>query len=400
MFATGIECSYPVISAPGGGTQRQDELEKCGHYRHWREDLRLVGEDLGLRYLRYGPPLHRAWLGPGRYDWSFTDETFGEMHRLGITPIADLCHFGLPDWLGNSFQNPDFPRYFPDYARAFAARYPWVHAYTPVNEIYVCATFSALLGWWNERLRAAGAFVTALAHLVRANLLAQEAGLEVRPDAVFIQSESSEYFHPVAPAAENMAEHANHRRYMSLDLCYGRQEMCYCAYEYLLDNGLSRSGFRWFMERGARLRPHQIMGTDYYATNEHMVDAAGRVTPAGEIFGYYVIAKEYYDRYHLPLMHTETNIPEPYSVDWLRKQWATMVRLRWDGVPIQGFTWYSLTDQVDWDTALREDNGRVNALGLYDLDRKIRPVGEAYRELVAQWRGILPRVAVGRIAAS
>jgi hypothetical protein len=48
-------------------------------------------------------------------------------------------------------------------------------------------------------------------------------------------------------------------------------------------------------------------------------------------------------------------------------------------------TWYSLTDQVDWDTALRESNGRVNPLGLYDLDRRLRPVGRAYRELVRQW---------------
>src|SRR5688500_17789670 len=134
MFATGIECSYPVVSAPGGRGQRQDELEKCGHYRHWREDLRLVAEDLGLQYLRYGPPLHRVWLGPGRYDWSFADETFGEMQRLGVTPIADLCHFGLPDWLGNSFQNPDFPRHFPLYTRAFAERYAWRRWYTPVNE--------------------------------------------------------------------------------------------------------------------------------------------------------------------------------------------------------------------------------------------------------------------------
>jgi hypothetical protein len=67
-----------------------------------------------------------------------------------------------------------------------------------------------------------------------------------------------------------------------------------------------------------------------------------------------------------------------------------MVRLKDDGVPIIGFTWYSLTDQMDWDTTLRENNGNVNPLGLYDLDRKIRPVGKAYRELVRQWRHMLP----------
>jgi hypothetical protein len=59
-------------------------------------------------------------------------------------------------------------------------------------------------------------------------------------------------------------------------------------------------------------------------------------------------------------------------------------------VPIVGFTWYSLTDQVDWDTGLREANGRVNRLGLADLDRNLQPVGEAYRNLVAKWRKILP----------
>jgi len=67
-----------------------------------------------------------------------------------------------------------------------------------------------------------------------------------------------------------------------------------------------------------------------------------------------------------------------------------MLRLKEDGVPIIGFTWYSLVDQVDWDTALREDNGHINPLGLFDMDRHIRPVGESYQRLVAQWRDILP----------
>jgi len=44
---------------------------------------------------------------------------------------------------------------------------------------------------------------------------------------------------------------------------------------------------------------------------------------------------------------------------------------------------------VDWDSALREDAGRVSPLGLYDLERRIRPVGRLYRELIGQWREIL-----------
>jgi hypothetical protein len=97
-------------------------------------------------------------------------------------------------------------------------------------------------------------------------------------------------------------------------------------------------------------------------------------------------------------MHTETNLCEgpngDEAVNWLRKEWANVLRVRNNGVPLIGFTWYSLTDQVDWDSALREDRGTVNALGLFDLNRKIRKVGIAYRELVHSWLKVLPTQSV------
>ena len=40
-----------------------------------------------------------------------------------MTPIVDLCHFGVPDWIGN-FQNSDWPKLFAEYAEAFAHRLP------------------------------------------------------------------------------------------------------------------------------------------------------------------------------------------------------------------------------------------------------------------------------------
>jgi hypothetical protein len=36
----------------------------------------------------------------------------------------------------------------------------------------------------------------------------------------------------------------------------------------------------------------------------------------------------------------------------------------------------------------------VNALGLYDLDRRIRPVGEAYKKIVHEWGDVLPTQSV------
>lgn len=196
IFATRIENSIPTIQ---GGRIRMDEMEKCGHHEHCRTDFSLVKE-LDISFLRYGPPLHRTFLRADPYDWSFTDFAFNELRRLGVVPIVDLCHFGVPDWIGN-FQNPDFPKLFGSYAAAFAERYPWVQLYTPVNEMYICALFSTLYGWWNEQLATDNAFVTALKGLVKANLLAMQAILVARPDAIFIQSESSAYFHADNPAA-------------------------------------------------------------------------------------------------------------------------------------------------------------------------------------------------------
>jgi beta-glucosidase/6-phospho-beta-glucosidase/beta-galactosidase len=388
MFATGIENSYPTV-----GPRRVDEMEKCRHYERWRDDFDAV-EDLGIHVLRYGPPLHRTWLGPGRYDWEFADLTFGELLRRDITPMADLCHFGVPDWIGN-FQNPDFPALFADYASAFAQRFRWVQLFTPVNEMFVCAKFSGAFGWWNEQLSSERGFVTALKHLVKANVMAMQAILDVCPNAIFVQSESSEYFHADSPEAIKLAEIENSKRFLSLDLNYGKRvdsEM----YEYLADNGMTRDEYHFFL--GNRLKQHCVMGNDYYVTNEHRVFADGRTSASGEVFGYDAITWQYYDRYRLPVMHTETNFCEGAQGDeavfWLWKEWANLLRVRNDGVPVVGFTWYSLTDQIDWDSALREDNGHVNALGLYDLDRRIRPVGEAYKKIVREWGGVLPTQSI------
>jgi beta-glucosidase/6-phospho-beta-glucosidase/beta-galactosidase len=385
MFATGIENSYPTIALPDGTTFRVDEMAKTKHYDRWRDDFQLVKE-LGIEHLRYGPPYYACHLGPGRYDWSFADETFAALKEMGITPIADLCHFGVPDWVGN-FQNPDWPGHFAEYAKAFAARFPWVKLFTPVNEIFVAATFSAQFGWWNERLKSDRAFVAAIKHLCQANVLAMKAIIEGQRDVTFVQSEASQYYHAEDPACEPRADFLNQKRFLPLDLTYG-YPISVTMYEYLLDNGMSREEYHWFGKH--QVKAHCVMGTDYYITNEHLVHSDGSTSQAGDLFGYYMLTRQYFTRYRLPVMHTETNFRDPDAVPWLRKQWANAAELKQEGVPIVGFTWYSLTDQVDWDTALRENAGRVNPLGLYNLERKIRPVGKAYRDLIREWKEILP----------
>ena len=378
MFATGIECSYPTID---GGRVRRDQLAECGHYDHWREDFRLVKE-LGLKVLRYGLPYHRTHLGPDRYDWSFADEVMRELQRQEITPILDLMHFGVPDWLGN-YQNPELPIHFAAYAAAVAKRYPWVRYYTPINEIYVTARMSAKDGVWNEQLKTDRGFVTAMKHIVAASILATQGIAQHRPDVVIVQSESAEFMHDVRATPSPEVKLANKLRFLSLDLLYAHPpdaDVCM----YLLDNGLTREEYDWFM--AGEPPGYQVMGNDYYGRNERILKPDGSVCTAEDVLGWYEITKDYYTRYHKPVMHTETNVFDPDEAPtWLWKQWVNVLRMRADGVPVLGFTWYSLIDQIDWDTGLAKKQGNICACGLYDLERRPRPVAAAYRALLAEF---------------
>ena len=72
MFATGIENSYPTIVLPNGSSKRVDEMETTNHYERWKDDFELV-KSMEIKHLRFGPPYYKTHLGPGRYDWDFSD---------------------------------------------------------------------------------------------------------------------------------------------------------------------------------------------------------------------------------------------------------------------------------------------------------------------------------------
>ncbi len=380
IFATGIECSYPTTE---GGTWRRDEMYETDHYRLWECDFELARE-IGVTHLRHGPPLHLVFAGPGHYRWDLIDEPMAALEAHGPEPIVDLCHFGVPDWLGN-FQNPEVASALAEYAGAFARRYPWVRFYTPVNEMYVCARASAYDGIWNEGLRSEACFMTAAFNLAGASVAMADAILEVRPDAVFVNSESSEFFQSCCPDPEIVERAAleNERRFLPLDLLYGRdvgRRMLECIREHGREDE-----YKAFRERNGPRR--SVLGVDYYEWNEKLIDNDGEPRALGELFGWCTIARQYWDRYRRTMMHTETNrIDASDAPQWLWRQWHNVQLLRCEGVPIVGFTWYSLTDQLDWGTALADALGRVDPVGLFDLNREVRAVGLAYKHLIDMHR--------------
>ena len=376
VVATGIECSAPVIA----GGLRRDELRLTGHWDRVEEDLDLVVA-LGITHLRYGIPFHVVAADARRFDWAWTDRAMAAIRERAIEPIVDLVHFGVPDDL-TGFGDPGLPARFIAYASAFADRYPWVRWYTPVNEPLITALGSAKRGWWNERAVDDRSFVRALENVATCAVEGMRLVRKRRPDAIFLQSEACEAFAPADPAVATHVAHAAHLnrlRFVAFDLTYGRPVDEPMA-AWLEVNGLGRDRLDWFEANGSDAGA--IVGLDYYPGNERIVDRE-RESPAPERRGFAAVAREYQERYGLPIMLAETNTTDDRAIGWFTELWNDTVRLVGDGVPMVGFCWYSLTDQVDWDTCLREPNGTVNPLGLVDLDRRRRALAGPY-EAVAR----------------
>jgi beta-glucosidase/6-phospho-beta-glucosidase/beta-galactosidase len=374
IVATGIECSAPTI----GAGVRRDELLLTGHWGRVEEDLDLVVA-MGITHLRYGVPFHIVARDPDRLDWTWTDASMAALRERAIEPIVDLMHFGVPDDLWG-VSDPRLISRYRTYVTAFVERYPWVRWYTPVNEPFITAQHSAKMGWWNERRASAPAFVTAILNVSACAVIGGRIIAERRPDAIFLQSDACESLRPAEPVAAPLARHRDEVRLLGFDLVYG-QEPSTEMRDWLLDNGATSAELDWFSANGSSAGA--IVGLDYYSQNERLVCADGTEIPA-ERRGFGALARRYHKRYGLPVMLAETNMRTDQAVAWLEDTWNDTVALHESGVPVAGYCWYSLTDQVDWDTCLREANGTINSLGLVDLDRVRRPVAAVYERLARE----------------
>ncbi|HUQ79131.1 MAG TPA: family 1 glycosylhydrolase [Patescibacteria group bacterium] len=374
VVATGVECSAPIIR----GGSRRDQLLLTEHWTRVEQDLDLVAA-MGITHLRYGVPFHVVAADAERLDWAWTDAAMTALRGRPIEPIVDLLHFAVPDDL-SGIGDPRLPERYGSYVRAFVERYPWVRWYTPVNEPYITALFSAKNGWWNERQRTNRAFVQALRNMARCAVEGTRIIREHRPDAVFLQSDACEVFRPAEPAAAAWANHLTERGRLGFDLTYGHP-VSVAMRRWLVRYGMEDVELDWFLDHGSS--ENAIVGLDYYPLNERLVTTHGRQLP-GHRQGFDLVARTFHERYAVPVMLAETNHRTDLAVAWLTDVWNETVALADSGVPVAGFCWYSLTDQIDWDTCLREPNGTVNSLGLVDLGRVRRPVATLYEALARQ----------------
>jgi beta-glucosidase/6-phospho-beta-glucosidase/beta-galactosidase len=352
LWASGIEDTFVPQTRPGH--RALDEYQLMGHYEHWRDDLALA-RTLGVRALRWGVPWYRVEPLPGEFDWSWTDQVLGYMtEELGITPILDLMHYGCPFWLRREFASEDYPRAVASYAGAVARRYRGkVRWYTPLNEPLVNALFCGKRGLWPPYLRGDAGYIRILLQLVRGIQLTVDALKSVDPGAVMVHVEAAGLARAARADLQALAVEDQRRGFLAYDLLTGRVTPEHPLFTWLLRNG---AGPDELVKIARAAIPLEIMGLNFYpqwSTQQVSVTRNGRLAWRAveqDGSGFVTMIEDYHRHYGVPIMVTETSAKGPLDVRsrWLEASVAGIRRLRAEGVPVLGYTWFPMFTMIDW----------------------------------------------------
>lgn len=382
-WMTGFECStFPQIG--------MDEIALTQHDRFWGSDI-LRAHDAGCRVIRYGIRWPVVNPRPRQWDWTSLDGPMELMRHLGMEPIVDLFHFGVPEWMGNSVMSSMFPDLQAELCREFARRYPWVRWYTPTNEPYIMAQFGGEYGVWFPFQHGAQNFITALRNVARGVCEGWAEIASERPDARMMISDTCEYHHPLDEGARGHTERANERRFLMHELYSGRVGDDHPLRGYLLENGMRQSDLWWFEDNPA---PLDVVGLDHYPHSEHQWRTGERgelvdeTRPIELQLGPAELSRQYFQRLGRPLLFAETGAPgdDAHKIWWLDRLVNEVRQVRSEGVPVMGITWWGLIDQIDWSSGLRRLEHHVDATGLYTLRWEGGRLERVPNGALAAWR--------------
>jgi len=387
----GVECTVARI-----GDTFVDQVRRTGHHDR-PEDLDRFAA-LGLRTLRYPITWERvAPQGLHRPDWQWTDERLSQLQRLGVRPIAGLLHHGSGP-LGTSLLDPRFPAMFERYARMVATRYPWLDAYTPINEPLTTARFSAQYGHWYPHQRDTRAFVAALLHQIEGVVRAMAAIRRINPAAQLVQTEDWGRVSS-SPLLDYQAEFENHRRWLTFDLLAGCVDAHHPLREWLIRHGAPPAGLDWLVDHRT---PPDVIGLNYYLTSDRYLDerverfppqvlgSNGRHryadieavrTPDG-IAGHEAMLAETWARYRVPIAVTEVHAGRDAQdqIRWLDEAWRSAQAARHAGVDVRAVTIWALMGSYDWDSLLTVQRGSYEP-GAFDV-RQVPPAATSVADTI------------------
>lgn len=398
-WLAGIEDTF--ITAPHPETGRTlDEYELTGHYAAWRSDLELM-QHTGVRAARYGLPWHRVNPAAGRWDFSWCDGVVERLLELGIAPVLDLVHYGVPAWIEGAFANPDYDRHVEEYAERVLERYGTrIDAVTPLNEPRITAWYTGKLGWWPPYRRGWRGFFAVLVAVCR-GIVRVTRVIERTPGVRAVHVDAADLYSADTAELRPEAERRQAVGFLALDLVTGRVNATHPLRAWLLASGITNAELSWFEEHAVTL---DLVGLNLYPlfSSKHLVRRGGRSRIVMRYASGAVLERlceAYHERYARPILVTETATEGSVARRraWLDASVEAVGRLRARGVPVVGYTWWPLFALVSW--AYRQSSAPpgkyLKQMGLYDLaagehgelERRSTPLVARYRALAIRGAG-------------
>ncbi|RST30100.1 b-glycosidase [Sphingomonas ginkgonis] len=375
FFLSGFECSTFDWKDQG----RRDLVEETQHRSHADEDYRFLAS-LGLGVAREGIPWPLVERGAGTYDFSPVESFAAAQKRWKVTPIWDLCHYGVPDSC-DPFDD-QFANRFAAYAAA-AARWvleqqphgPWF--FTPINEISHFALMGGAWGWCAPFRKSAGDRRRLGMALAKADIFAAKAIRAVIPEARLIHIEP--LLHVVPPRDRPDLAEAAHRAecvepYEALDAIAGRTHPEWGGSPELLD----------------------IVGFNNYAFGQQEYKPEGGPYPAlkpddDRIVPVFDLILRGYRRYGRPIIIAETSGLKGGRDDWFRDLLLECMAAVNSGVDLHGICLFPGVDMPSWSEGGWLHNGIADLEELPSGTLMRKPC-VAYVQELRRWQRKLKRV--------
>jgi len=372
VWLTGIEDTFITANHPVTG-RSLDEYELTGHYRAWASDLELMAE-LGVSAVRYGIPWHRINPAPQTWDFTWMDEPLGRLLELGIEPVVDLVHYGVPAWIEDAFLHPDYPQLVAEYAARVAERLRGrVQSFTPLNEPRITAWYTGKLGFWPPYQRGWSGFLRVLVAVCRGIIETERQLRAAIPELLSVHVDAADLYTAAEPELEQEAAHRQWIGFLALDLVSGRVDGAHPLRRWVEQHGVAARELDVFLERPAR---PDVIGLNLYPlfSKKVLKRNAGRLRismPYAEASLVEALCSLYHERYRCPLLISETATEGSVArrAAWLGSSVAAVGNSRKSGIPVLGYTWWPMFALIAW--AYRQGKKPPQAylkqMGLWDL---------------------------------
>lgn len=348
------------------GNQFRDQVAMRGYGARPDDATRIA--DLGVRTVRWPILWERHRHDPTV--WTQTARALAVFRNRGVRVIAGLVHHGSGP-MGTDLFDPDFPSGLARFAAEVARRFPWLDAYTPVNEPLTTARFAALYGRGYPHRRDDRAFVRALLHQIRAIQDAMTAVRAVNPGAELFATEELGYTHATA-TLQSQAEFENARRWLTWDLLLGRVERGHALWHWMLRQGADHQLLVRIRDlAGHPARRPSLLGVNYGLTSErYLDDAMHRYPPSNHsgnrwhryadveavrvlhdaVRGPQPMLEDTAARYGIPVAMTGSHLAgtREQQMLWLQECWDAAEAARARGFDVRAVTAGALFGSFDW----------------------------------------------------